>query len=492
MSARAPFVPQRSASRASDKPSDTTKPRSPQPEYEPFHSNGLLEPSGGITGDTTKSGEVARTANNGGIGSATTHGFGVQFKPLNVTTLTKRKNDAQPPTALPHGSGKSRQSLDGSARSPKPFSAGQQARLGAPNRPVSPFFPASSAVSMQRFRAPTAPPQITRNDDFSSNQAHIVSFQGSIANEPGDLAGKPLGPAPDQSYRLAHALDTSFGSLRSRTASQPSLASIHEVAEEDEATSPQKLLAMESSSANAVNGLRDYTRGYEQQHPFSDTIEDEAHMQQGLRRSTKRTGRGEEDEDEFEYGTGAKRYKPAEYQDNFAPLYNGQLSPTHRPGTAYERTVTPAHVGGPGPLFAPSAQFPPGFVKGPDDMDKHRRALYMLLGQDFDVVMEAHADTYQQARKKWSECSVEEWTQGADELAGRFGKMLDFVKGHMTTKLALYASMQTNIDEHKQVLSEREKTLKEARESLVREGGAVVGSMPVLAAPAEKAEVCGK
>ena len=60
-----------------------------------------------------------------------------------------------------------------------------------------------------------------------------------------------------------------------------------------------------------------------------------------------------------------------------------------------------------------------------------------------------------------------------------------------STKLALYASMQTNIDEHKQVLSEREKTLKEARESLVREGGAVVGSMPVLAAPAEKVEVCG-
>ena len=74
--------------------------------------------------------------------------------------------------------------------------------------------------------------------------------------------------------------------------------------------------------------------------------------------------------------------------------------------------MTPAHVGG--PLFAPSAQFPPGSVKGPDDMDKHRRALYMLLGQDFDVVMEAHADAYQQARKKWSECSVEEWTQGAD------------------------------------------------------------------------------
>ncbi|KAI0323380.1 hypothetical protein GY45DRAFT_1376360 [Cubamyces sp. BRFM 1775] len=510
MSARAPFVPQRSASRGSDEPPETTKARSPQPDYEPFHPNGLLHPSGGTAGDTSMSDAAPKTTQNGPSGSANVHGFGAQFKPLNVTTLSKRTSDAQPPTALPHGSGKPRQSLDGSGRSPKPFSAGQQARLGATNRPVSPFFPSSSSsVSIYQFRAPTAPPQITRNDDFSSNKAHIAPFRGSGATETGDLPGKPLpvGPPPDQSYRLAHTLDMSLGSLRSRTASQPSLASIHEVAEEEEATSPQRspTKPMGPSPAIAVHGDIDYAHGYDQQHPFSENIEDEVYLQQGLRRSIKRADRGDEDEDEFEYGTGAKRYKLAEYQDNYAPLYTGQVSPAHRPSTAYERVVTPAHAGG--PLFAPSAPYPPEPAKGPGGMDKHRRALYMLLGQDFDVVMEAHADAYQQARKKWSECSAEEWTKGADgtslplltqlvvatvvsalpELAGRFGKMLDFVNDHMTTKLALYASMQTNIDEHKQVLSERERTLKEARESLVREGGAVVGSMPAFTATAEKA-----
>lgn len=38
--------------------------------------------------------------------------------------------------------------------------------------------------------------------------------------------------------------------------------------------------------------------------------------------------------------------------------------------------------------------------------------------------------------------------------------------------------MHTSITEHKKALSEREETLKGARESLVREGGAVVGGPP--------------
>ena len=43
-----------------------------------------------------------------------------------------------------------------------------------------------------------------------------------------------------------------------------------------------------------------------------------------------------------------------------------------------------------------------------------KQALYQLLGQNLDICVEAHADAYQQARKKWSECSMEEWTKGAD------------------------------------------------------------------------------
>ncbi len=75
-----------------------------------------------------------------------------------------------------------------------------------------------------------------------------------------------------------------------------------------------------------------------------------------------------------------------------------------------------------------------------------QQALYQLLGQDLDIWVEAHADVYDQAKKKWSECSMEEWTKGADgtcpyprvihsltllrpDLAVRFSKLLDFVCG---------------------------------------------------------------
>ena len=44
-----------------------------------------------------------------------------------------------------------------------------------------------------------------------------------------------------------------------------------------------------------------------------------------------------------------------------------------------------------------------------------------------------------------------------------------------STKLALYTSLQNSILKHKDLLSDREKVLEEAREGLVREGGAVVG-----------------
>ncbi|OSC96246.1 hypothetical protein PYCCODRAFT_1440503 [Trametes coccinea BRFM310] len=45
--------------------------------------------------------------------------------------------------------------------------------------------------------------------------------------------------------------------------------------------------------------------------------------------------------------------------------------------------------------------------------------VYQLLGQDFDIFVEANADSYDQARKKWAECSGEEWTKGVRSLANR-------------------------------------------------------------------------
>ena len=56
-------------------------------------------------------------------------------------------------------------------------------------------------------------------------------------------------------------------------------------------------------------------------------------------------------------------------------------------------------------------------------------------------------DTYEQAKKKWAECSMDEWTAGADgtpaagysyqaltsaaEITDKFSKMLDFVSASL-------------------------------------------------------------
>ncbi|KAI0824479.1 hypothetical protein BC628DRAFT_1377831 [Trametes gibbosa] len=430
MSARTPFVPQRSTSRASN-------PDPPAPQHEPFRPNGLLD---GALADEERGGPENT--------SSADCGFASKFKPLNLAAFSKKKGE----------SAQRRPSIDKpsptTAHGPKPFSPAQLARLGSSQRPPSPFFQSSGGPSASTaFKAPAAPAQTSGHaaDDLSSNQAHIVSPAGASLYEPLSEISLAHGSASD---RYSNALDASFASHRSRTASQPSLASIHEVAEEDDETSPRKLSPAKAYCDYPVSS--------------ADPLQEESH---GLRRSGKRPERAPEDEDEYEYGTGAKRYKP---QNEHLAMYNGRSTPALHYAPFSSRAATPAHGV---PLLAPPVHFPPEPAKGAvEAASEGRQALYRLLGQDLDIFVEGHADAYEQARKKWAECSVDEWTNGADDLASRFGKMLDFVKEHMTSKLALYAALHKHIAEHKTVLSEREQALREARESLVREGGAVVGS----------------
>jgi hypothetical protein len=82
--------------------------------------------------------------------------------------------------------------------------------------------------------------------------------------------------------------------------------------------------------------------------------------------------------------------------------------------------------------------------------------LFDLFGQDLDACVGARIEAYEQAKKKWANCSLEEWKAGADgmrrsfhlslfnwdigqvfylltwylfiaELASKFGGLLDFV-----------------------------------------------------------------
>ncbi|RDX42289.1 hypothetical protein OH76DRAFT_135455 [Lentinus brumalis] len=457
MSARAPFVP-RPASRidaATDQPPAS---RSPPPAgYESFRPTGLLSPDAHIP-----SGDSSHNVLDGSDGSSA-HPSSAGFKPLNLSGLGKAKNGPQGP--LSSRTSKPRSSHDSSVRSPKPFSSVQHKHLAAP-RPSSPFFPNAGLNSMNVFRAP-APPQMLHpsgSDEMSSNKAHTVNSSEDSARRMADMPGRPPSAQASDTFRF---MDPSLvsGHRAPRSSSHPSLASIHEVEEEHETNSPHKVQQMgppmDPHSQGSYSG--DYVEDFE-----DSGHAESPHFTQGMRRVSKRPERAPE-EDEYEYGTGAKRYKMAP-QDEYAMSFGGRTTPVRYSGGEFERTATPAQSA---PVLPPPATRKVGG-------DEHKQALYRLLGQDLDICVEAHADAYEQARKKWSECSIEEWTQGADELATRFGKMLDFVKDNMSTKLSLYASLHTAIAGHRAVLTERDKTLSDARESLAREAAAVVGGMKTI------------
>ena len=85
--------------------------------------------------------------------------------------------------------------------------------------------------------------------------------------------------------------------------------------------------------------------------------------------------------------------------------FSGRATPArYSAGGEFARATPPAQ---------PVPVIPQDNQKVNGDADS-KQALYKLLGQDLDICVEAHADAYEQARKKWAECSVDEWTRGAD------------------------------------------------------------------------------
>lgn len=77
--------------------------------------------------------------------------------------------------------------------------------------------------------------------------------------------------------------------------------------------------------------------------------------------------------------------------------------------------------------------------------------MYKLFGQELDAYVNAHVEAYNESKKKWSDCSMDEWKSGADgaynyfvpcsfvseeaikrgensELTSKFAQMLDFVR----------------------------------------------------------------
>ena len=47
-------------------------------------------------------------------------------------------------------------------------------------------------------------------------------------------------------------------------------------------------------------------------------------------------------------------------------------------------------------------------------MNESGHAIQKLLGHDLDTYLDAHVEAYEVAKRKWTECSMDEWTKGAD------------------------------------------------------------------------------
>ncbi|KAF7792231.1 hypothetical protein EIP86_003266 [Pleurotus ostreatoroseus] len=471
MSARQPFVPQqRPASRQANGSNPDAKAKLDDVTFKP---NGLLDSVQGNHEQQVPGNPHQRGGSN--IASLVN-------KPLNLAGFAKTKKPHN--VALPFGN-KSFDEDASRARSPNPRSAHQSMRIAMP----SPFFPSTAGfVPVSAFRKAALPtsaptlPSTSSTDGFGSNQAHIPAKPpGLDLSDSAHTSNLPQ-PGPPSHSRI-------------RSSSRPSLEKIHEVAEEEENM-------QQYTNNNTQAGHHDSIDMYhsssspipEQQHPIQMDVPYSNNagfdrgepMKPGLRRVQKRFLRTDEVEESSEYGHQTKKSRAGVEDDQQNAYYASeppvlsQYNPTSQE-TAYDDNpfqMQQAHA-----PFVEQAQRVPGrdasVYEAPastsaGDISREEHALRRLLGQDLDAYVDTHTEAYEQARKKWTECTVDEWKAGADELVIKFTKLLDFVKDHMTTKLLLYANLDQALDAHRTVLSKRDDALQDTHATLVKEAGQVI------------------
>ncbi|KAK7678016.1 hypothetical protein QCA50_018956 [Cerrena zonata] len=437
MSARQPFRPKPTQKTTSA--DDTTT-----GGIEHFHPTGLLD------SPSKPSEEQPRTRPSTGIEN------GIN-KPLNIASFAKRKSDANNnPAAQPNAKAR-RTSHDANTssaanpnsvnRSPAPQNP-DLARIAAPRgRPSSPFnfanFPSGFVPTGRTSRLSDVQKTHTPSpgNDFSSNQAHIPTSDANLANS----------TAPP-TFAQGFSGNAIRGSEHRRASSRPSLESINETAEE----------------YNDSRGPLQFSDG--QDVPSSDNLTLEVSVHQDrMNGAIKRPHRTQIGEEELDYGTGAKRYR------SDIPLDDQQFAYAIQYGRE-SASVPPNNPMGLDSVGHSSyqQQYP---LASPTTNPREDNALRRLLGQDLDEYAEKHYERYLETKKKWAECDYEEWKAGADEIMGKFTKMIDSVKEHMITKLSLYTTLHSSITDHRTVLADRETDLKNVRESLVRDGANVVGDM---------------
>ncbi|KAL1739762.1 hypothetical protein HDZ31DRAFT_68609 [Schizophyllum fasciatum] len=228
---------------------------------------------------------------------------------------------------------------------------------------------------------------------------------------------------------------------------------------------------------------------YERRHPgvlpHSIAKEDVGFQQVSSLRSSVRNKRGRMDAEEMnnqEYPVNSKRYKghsmnadgydaPEEYdraRDGLSSPRSHhseyQDSPARQPSVHH--TPSAPHRSRSQARRSQQAQQP---YVAPQPAPVEPIGLDRILGRETNAYVEANFTTYERLVKRWSDCTVDEWKAGADELTKKYGLILELAQKHMTAKLNLFASFDEKVDQHNKTLDNRSKVLASAKEKVIRD-----------------------
>jgi len=72
---------------------------------------------------------------------------------------------------------------------------------------------------------------------------------------------------------------------------------------------------------------------------------------------------------------------------------------------------------------------------------------------------------------------MEEWLAGANDIMTKFNEMIDIIKEHMSSKVNLYKSLYTKLEDQRTSLEQRANELRDASHALVRDSGNIGGGL---------------
>ncbi|PPQ69750.1 hypothetical protein CVT26_014025 [Gymnopilus dilepis] len=122
------------------------------------------------------------------------------------------------------------------------------------------------------------------------------------------------------------------------------------------------------------------------------------------------------------------------------------------------------------------AEYPGYHMQSPQQPQRRDvSALDSLLGLDTDLFVRENLDLYDQLFHKWSNCTLTEWSAGANEIASQYCKILDYVKDYVTDKVKLYGNLHSDLDKHDVILNQRNNDLTSAKKRLIQESGSFLG-----------------